>query len=86
MANTYLWLPFSLLIAGTSKSSLQNGVYRAAGGDAIKPCAEVYLDESSAEQVLACGVMPLMSHRSRNAVRLLRMQSIASPPAPLVVR
>lgn len=64
-------------------NDLPQAVYRFAGGDAIKPCAEVYLDESSADRILGCGVMPLMSYRNRNAVRLLRLQSIASPAAAL---
>jgi type VI secretion system protein ImpC len=59
--------------------------YRAAGGDAVKACAEVHLDESSAAQALACGLMPFMSYRNRNAVRLMRLQSIASAPTALAL-
>lgn len=48
-----------------------------------QPCAEVFLDEHSAEQILRSGIMPFMSYRNRNAIRLLRLQSIASPPVQL---
>lgn len=64
---------------------LPHALYRSADGQAIKPSAEVYLDETSAAQVLAHGLMPLMSHRNRNAARLARLQSIASPAAPLAL-
>lgn len=65
---------------------LPHALYRSAGGDALKPCAEVYLDETSASQVLSYGLMPLMSYRNRNAVRLARLQSIAKPAAALALR
>ncbi len=49
----------------------------------LTPCAEVLLSQRAAEAILARGVMPLLSHRDLNAVRLLRLQSIADPPAAL---
>jgi type VI secretion system protein ImpC len=67
-------------------SDLPHVVYRAFEGNAIKPCAEVYLDEASAKHVLGFGVMPFMSYRNRNAVRLLRLQSIAQPAAALALQ
>lgn len=42
-------------------------------------CAEAYLSEGAWQALLAQGVMPLLSHRQRNAVRLPRLQSIAEP-------
>ncbi|HKP61264.1 MAG TPA: type VI secretion system contractile sheath large subunit [Polyangiales bacterium] len=66
-------------------ADLPQAAYRASGRDAYKPCAEVFLDESSAEQALGYGLMPLLSYRNRNAVRLLRLQSIASPAAALAL-
>jgi len=42
-------------------------------------CAEEYLTERAAEAMLNRGLMPLMSYRNRNAVRLMRFQSIAEP-------
>ncbi len=46
-------------------------------------CAEAYLSEMAGEALLERGLMPLLSYKNRNAVRLMRFQSIASPPAGL---
>ena len=46
-------------------------------------CAEAYLTERAAETMLDRGLMPLISYRNRNAVRLMRFQSIAEPPKML---
>lgn len=51
-----------------------------------QPCAELFLDESTANAILTHGVMPFMSYRNRNAVRLLRLQSIARPASRLALR
>ncbi|MEW6490082.1 MAG: type VI secretion system contractile sheath large subunit, partial [Thermodesulfobacteriota bacterium] len=58
-------------------------VVEEAGEKVLVPCAEVYLGERAAEAVLGRGIMPLLSYRNRNAVRLARFQSLADPPAPL---
>ena len=55
----------------------------SSGESQLKPCAEVNLTQAAGESILNRGVMPLMSFKHRNAVRLLRFQSIADPPAPL---
>ncbi|HKU41649.1 MAG TPA: type VI secretion system contractile sheath large subunit [Polyangiales bacterium] len=65
---------------------LPHVVKRTAAGDALLPCAEVFLDETGARQIMNAGVMPFLSYRNRNAVRLARLQSIADPPAPLALR
>lgn len=49
----------------------------------LLPCAEVLLGERAADALLSRGLMPLLSHRDRNAVRVVRFQSIASPPSAL---
>ena len=49
-------------------------------------CAEVYLSERAGEALLEQGLMPLMSFRNRNCVRLLRMQSLARPLQALAGR
>jgi len=54
------------------------------GEAVLKPCAEVLLSQRAAETVLERGVMPLLSHRNRNRVQLVRFQSIARPAAPLI--
>lgn len=53
------------------------------GETRLKPCAEVLLSHRAAESIMARGVMPVLSHRDRNAVRFVRIQSIADPPARL---
>jgi type VI secretion system protein ImpC len=57
--------------------------YTEDGESRLKPCAEVLLSQRAAEAVLARGVMPLLSHRNANAVRLMRCQSLADPPTAL---
>jgi type VI secretion system protein ImpC len=58
-------------------------VYREAGEAQLKPCAETLLAEANAERMLELGLMPLLSLKGRDAVRLMRFQSLADPPAPL---
>ncbi len=58
-------------------------VYKEDGEAKLLPCSEVGLTERAAEQILAQGVMPLMSYKNRPAVRLLRFQSLADPAAAL---
>jgi type VI secretion system protein ImpC len=57
--------------------------YREDGESHMQPCAEVFLPERIMTAHLARGLMPLVSARDRNALRLARFQSIADPPAPL---
>ena len=52
-------------------------------GPALQACAEVFLPERAADAILQRGLMPLISFKNRNMVRLVRFQSIADPPAPL---
>jgi type VI secretion system protein ImpC len=54
-------------------------VVRAAGESRLLPCAEVNLGERAVERILASGLMAFVSDRDRNACRLARFQSIASP-------
>lgn len=58
-------------------------VYQEDGESAVKPCAEVLLTEESAEQILEAGLMPLVSLKDRDAVRLVRFQSVADPLSSL---
>ena len=57
--------------------------YREDGESKLQPCAEVLLTEHALEAILGRGVMPLMSFPDRNAVRVVRFQSLADPPAAL---
>lgn len=49
----------------------------------LQPCAEAWLGERACQALLKRGLMPLLSHHQRAAVRLMRMQSIADPPCAL---
>jgi type VI secretion system protein ImpC len=60
--------------------------YEEAGNTELKPCAEGLLTEDTAEQIMDHGLMPLVSIKGRDAVRLLRFQSIADPPSRLAGR
>jgi type VI secretion system protein ImpC len=59
-------------------------VYTADGEKQLQACAEGYLSERTATAILDRGIMPLLSFKGRNSIRLARFQSIASPPAPLI--
>ena len=61
-------------------------VHDVGGATSIKPCAEVLLTERAAAEVLERGVMPLLSFKDGDHVRLARFQSLAYPAAPLAGR
>jgi len=61
-------------------------VYRENGDSEVKPCAEVLLTEDAVDQLLAAGLMPLVSFKGRDSVRLVRFQSITDPPSALLGR
>ena len=57
---------------------------RGQGVDAeAMSSTEAWLGERAAEQILDCGLMPLVTVKNRDVVRLVRWQSIASPHARL---
>jgi type VI secretion system protein ImpC len=68
---------------GHEVADLPAHVYREGGDSRVKPCAEALLGQRAGEAIMARGLMPLLSIRDRDAVRLARFQSLASPPAPL---
>jgi type VI secretion system protein ImpC len=45
----------------------------------LQACAEHYLGEEGGHALLQAGLMPVLSHRHRNAVTVMRMQSVAEP-------
>lgn len=49
----------------------------------LLPCAECLLDTRTATAWLSAGLIPLQAHRGRNAVTVLRVQSIAEPATAL---
>jgi type VI secretion system protein ImpC len=58
-------------------------VFERHGERHLQPCAEVLLSERAGEAILGLGLMPLLSYKNRNAIRLMRFQSIAAPSSPL---
>ena len=52
--------------------------YMEHGEPTLKPCAEFCMTERAAAEALARGIMPLVSYQNRNAVRLIRLQSIGA--------
>ena len=61
-------------------------VYEYKGESGLKPCAEALLTEDSAERILESGLMPLVSLKGKDSVRLVRFQSVADPLCRLVGR
>ncbi|QYZ67401.1 MAG: hypothetical protein OI74_13405 [Gammaproteobacteria bacterium (ex Lamellibrachia satsuma)] len=57
--------------------------FEVDGERQMLPCAEAWISERAGEVLLKQGVMPLLSHRTRNMVRVLRFQSLALPPVNL---
>jgi type VI secretion system protein ImpC len=53
------------------------------GEKELQACAERYLSEREMDRLMDAGVMPIASRRDRNAIVVIRFQSIADPPAPL---
>jgi type VI secretion system protein ImpC len=49
----------------------------------LQACAETYLSERAGQAVLDRGLIPLLSYKNRNAVRVMRFESIADPAAAL---
>jgi type VI secretion system protein ImpC len=57
--------------------------FKEDGETVLKPCAETLLTEEAAEAILDYGLMPLVSLKGRDVIRLVRFQSLAEPAAPL---
>ena len=53
------------------------------GEKRMQACAETYLSERAGQALIERGVMPLLSYANRNAVRVMRFQSIAEPAREL---
>jgi type VI secretion system protein ImpC len=54
------------------------------GESRLEPCAEVCLGERAVDAILARGIMPLVTVKDTDVVRLIRLQSIADPPTGLL--
>lgn len=56
------------------------------GETQVKPCAEVWLTIRAADRILEQGIMPVLSIKGRNEVRLASMQSVSNEGKPLRFR
>jgi type VI secretion system protein ImpC len=61
-------------------------IYREGGESVTKPCAETWLTERAVEGMLDTGVMPLVSLKNTDVVRLARFQALADPSGALAGR
>jgi type VI secretion system protein ImpC len=53
------------------------------GETKVKPCAEAWLSEHGGEAILSQGLMPLLSIKGRDAVRLGELRSVSSSTSRL---
>ena len=53
------------------------------GEPELQPCAERLLSNNQIDTLLRAGLMAIASHRDRNVVVAVRMQSVSDPPSPL---
>jgi type VI secretion system protein ImpC len=61
-------------------------IYRGGGEALAKPCAEAWLTERAVARILDAGLMPLVSMKNQDSVRLARFQSLTHPPTRLAGR
>jgi len=54
-------------------------MYEADGEKVYQPCAEVLLTQNACERLMEHGLMPLVSYKNTDHVKLARFQSIADP-------
>ncbi|MHC4476323.1 MAG: type VI secretion system contractile sheath domain-containing protein [Planctomycetota bacterium] len=71
---------------GRDLPGLPMHIYKSDGDSHVTPCAETFLTERAMQVLLAKGLMPLLSIRGQDAVRVPRFQSIAEPPTALAGR
>jgi type VI secretion system protein ImpC len=53
------------------------------GEKELIPCAEIFMSDRAGDEISRRGLIPLMSYRHRNAVRVRNIQSISDPPTSL---
>jgi len=71
---------------GRELGGLPLHVFVRGGEQDALPCSEVVLTERAVEAMLDAGIMPLLSTRGADTVRLARFQSAADPPTRLAGR
>jgi type VI secretion system protein ImpC len=60
--------------------------FRKDGETEVKPCAEAWLTDRAADVLLDLGLMPVLSIKGRDAVRLVKMQSVSNEVKELPFR
>jgi type VI secretion system protein ImpC len=58
-------------------------IYEKDGEPCMKPCAEAWITETAAERIIENGLMPLLSFKDQNRIRVAGFRSVAKPPRPL---
>ena len=58
-------------------------MYESDGDTVYQPCAEVLLTQNACERLMEYGLMPLVSYKNTDHVKLARFQSIAEPVSAL---
>jgi type VI secretion system protein ImpC len=77
---------WNIALRNTQITGLPLHTYERDGETEMTPCAECWMSERAAEKFLDRGIMPLGSMKHKDAARLIRLQSIANPAAPLAGR
>lgn len=54
-------------------------MYKEDGETIFQPCAEVQLTQTACEEIMEHGLMPLVSYKNTDRVKLARLQSITDP-------
>jgi len=54
-------------------------MYRSDGETIFQPCAEVLMTQNACERLMEYGLMPLISYKNTDHVKLGRFQSITDP-------
>jgi type VI secretion system ImpC/EvpB family protein len=57
--------------------------YVEDGEKKMQACAESFVSERAGQALIERGLIPLLSYANRNAIRVMRFQSIAEPPQAL---
>jgi type VI secretion system protein ImpC len=73
-------------VLGQELMGLPIHVYKSQGETHVTLCAETILAERAMQKLIDMGLMPLLSIKGRDAVRMARFQSIAIPNTPLAGR
>ncbi len=68
---------------GCDLAGIPMHVYRSDGEKRVTPCAETILTERAMQVLIGRGLMPVLSVKGRDMVRVPRFQSIAEPLTPL---